>query len=202
MCLCVSDHCELTLDPNTAHGRLHLSEDKRTVRFSESEQVPDHEDRFTDCPQVLASSGLRGRCYWEVQCWGEVDVAVSYRGIRRRGKSEESEFGLNDQSWNLRIQRGKYYFMHNEKERPEIMSSLRKYALSNQFPSYTSRVGVFLDSEAGALSFYQVLSGGELSHLHTFSSSFTEPLFPGFRLRRLNSSVSLVELSTQRPLED
>ncbi|XP_072296693.1 NLR family CARD domain-containing protein 3-like [Eucyclogobius newberryi] len=195
-------HCELTLDPNTAHRRLHLSEDKRTVELSESEQVPDHEDRFTDCPQVLASSGLRGRCYWEVQCWGNVDVAVSYRGIRRRGKSEKCEFGLNDQSWRMRIWGGKYYFMHNEKERPEFMSSLRRYKLSPLFPPNTSRVGVFLDSEAGALSFYQVLSGGELSHLHTFSSSFTEPLFPGFRLRRLNSSVSLVKLSTQRPLED
>ncbi|XP_072296469.1 stonustoxin subunit beta-like [Eucyclogobius newberryi] len=195
------NHCELTLDPNTAHRRLHLSEDKRTVRDSESKQVPDHEDRFTHWCQVLASSGLRGRCYWEVQCWGNVDVAVSYRGIRRRGESEESEFGFNDQSWNLRIWGGKYYFLHNEKERPEFMSSLRRYKLSSQFSPNTSRVGVFLDSEAGALSFYQVLSGGELSHLHTFSSSFTEPLFPGFRLR-LNSSVSLVELSTQRPLED
>ncbi|XP_072314717.1 stonustoxin subunit beta-like [Eucyclogobius newberryi] len=193
-------HCELTLDPNTANRDLHLSEDKRTVRVSESEQVPDHEDRFTHWRQVLASSGLRGRCYWEVKCEGDVDVAVSYRGIRRRGKSEESVFGLNDQSWTLRILRGEYDFMHNEKERYEF--SYLKRLLSNQFFPYTSRVGVFLDSEAGALSFYKVLSGGELSHLHTFSSSFTEPLFPGFGLWRPFSSVSLVKPRTQRPLED
>ncbi|XP_072296713.1 stonustoxin subunit beta-like [Eucyclogobius newberryi] len=192
MCLCVSDHCELTLDPNTAHRRLHLSEDKRTVELSESEQVPDHEDRFTDCPQVLASSGLRGRCYWEVQCLGDVDVAVSYRGIRRRGDSEKCGFGLNDQSWRMKFCRGEYSFMHNEKERYEFKPNFRRYALSPQFSPNTSRVGVFLDSEAGALSFYQVLSGGELSHLHTFSSSFTEPLFPGFRLRWFDSSVSLM----------
>ncbi|XP_072320757.1 NACHT, LRR and PYD domains-containing protein 3-like [Eucyclogobius newberryi] len=185
-------YCEFTLDPNTANRRLHLSEDKRTVRLSEPRLVPDHEDRFTHWPQVLASSGLRGRCYWEVECEEDVDVAVSYRGIRRRGGSDECEFGLSDQSWSLRIQGGEYSFIHNKKE---LKSSLRR-------AGHTSRVGVFLDSEAGALSFYDVLSDGELSHLHTFSSSFTEPLFPGFSLWWPNTSVSLVEPRTQRPLED
>ncbi|XP_072321957.1 tripartite motif-containing protein 14-like [Eucyclogobius newberryi] len=185
-------YCEFTLDPNTANRELHLSEDKWTVRLSESRLVPHHEDRFTHWPQVLASSGLRGRCYWEVECEEDVDVAVSYRGIRRRGLSDECEFGLNDQSWSLKIWEGKYSFIHNKKE---FKSSLRR-------AGHTSRVGVFLDSEAAALSFYDVLSDGELSHLHTFSSSFTEPLFPGFGLWWPNTSVSLVEPRTQRPLED
>ncbi|KAK7915619.1 hypothetical protein WMY93_011380 [Mugilogobius chulae] len=53
--------CEFSLDPNTAHRKLKLSEDKRTVtRVREDQQYPHHEDRFTDCEQVLSCTGLRG----------------------------------------------------------------------------------------------------------------------------------------------
>ncbi|KAK7878999.1 hypothetical protein WMY93_034168, partial [Mugilogobius chulae] len=80
--------CEFSLDPNTAHRKLKLSEDKRTVTWvREDQQYPDHEDRFTGYKQVLSCTGLRGRCYWEVDWSGrDVFIAVSYRGIRRRGK--------------------------------------------------------------------------------------------------------------------
>ncbi|KAK7944389.1 hypothetical protein WMY93_000117 [Mugilogobius chulae] len=63
--------CEFSLDPNTAHRKLKLSEDKQTVTFvKEEQQYPDHEDRFTDCVQILSCTGLRGRCYWEVDWSG------------------------------------------------------------------------------------------------------------------------------------
>ncbi|KAK7879196.1 hypothetical protein WMY93_034020 [Mugilogobius chulae] len=83
--------CEFSLDPNTARRILKLSEDKRTVTCVwKDQQYPDHEDRFTDYIQVLSSTGLRGRCYWEVDWSGrEVSIAVSYRGIKRRGKTKE-----------------------------------------------------------------------------------------------------------------
>uniref|UniRef100_A0AAV2K813 NACHT-associated domain-containing protein n=1 Tax=Knipowitschia caucasica TaxID=637954 RepID=A0AAV2K813_KNICA len=74
--------CEFSLDPNSAHRILKLSEDKRTVtRGTEEQQCPGHQDRFTDQPQVLSSTGLRGRCYWEVtwtrRSWEEViEIAV------------------------------------------------------------------------------------------------------------------------------
>uniref|UniRef100_A0AAV2MMV7 Uncharacterized protein n=1 Tax=Knipowitschia caucasica TaxID=637954 RepID=A0AAV2MMV7_KNICA len=64
---------------------------------------------------------------------------------------------------------------------------------------YSCRVSVFLDSEAGSLSFYEVLSDGELSHLHTFTSSFSEPVFPGFGLEYEGSSVSVVDLRRAPP---
>ncbi|XP_055007382.1 NLR family CARD domain-containing protein 3-like [Boleophthalmus pectinirostris] len=175
--------CEFSLDPNTAHRNIKLSEDKRTVTcVTEEQQYPDHEDRFTDYRQVLSCTGLRGRCYWEVQ-WGGamVDVVVSYRGIRRRGPNKECWFGGNDQSWNLRIHEGNYYLYHNNRQ--THLSS------SSAVPRFSGRVSVFLDSEAGSLSFYEVLSDGKLFHLHTSSSSFTEPLFPGFSVWRNGSSV-------------
>uniref|UniRef100_A0AAV2MFS2 Uncharacterized protein n=1 Tax=Knipowitschia caucasica TaxID=637954 RepID=A0AAV2MFS2_KNICA len=56
---------------------------------------------------------------------------------------------------------------------------------------YLCRVSVLLDSEAGSLSFFHVKPDGELSHLHTCTSSFTEPVFPGFGLWCDGSSVSV-----------
>uniref|UniRef100_A0A8C6TH15 NACHT domain-containing protein n=1 Tax=Neogobius melanostomus TaxID=47308 RepID=A0A8C6TH15_9GOBI len=80
--------CEFSLDPNTMNSRLRLSEENRSVTFVEEEQqYPDHEGRFTKYKQVLSSTGLRGRCYWEVDWSGGergFGIAASYRGIRRR----------------------------------------------------------------------------------------------------------------------
>uniref|UniRef100_A0A8C6SQ52 Uncharacterized protein n=1 Tax=Neogobius melanostomus TaxID=47308 RepID=A0A8C6SQ52_9GOBI len=190
--------CDFSLDPNTAHRRLLLSGHKRTVtRVEELQPFPHHEDRFTDHCQVLSSTGLWGRCYWEVE-WsrskGWVDVAVSYNGIKRRGDTEESGFGDNDQSWCLRIEETQQSVSHNKQV--EVVSEIDKNS---------HRVGVFLDSEAGALSFYHVSSDECLFHLYTYFTSFTEPVFPGFGLWDDGSSVSVVKVKTggrKRPLED
>ncbi|XP_055005725.1 NLR family CARD domain-containing protein 3-like [Boleophthalmus pectinirostris] len=179
--------CDVSLDPNSAHKCLLLSDDHRTVTcVDEDQEYPDHEDRFTDQTQVLGSSGLTGRCYWEVDwsgAWG-VDIAVSYRGIKRSG--EESGFELSNQSWSLEVHKRKSSFYRKG----------QKQKLSSRISS--NRVGVFLDTEAGVLSFYQVLCGGKLFHIRTFCCSFTEPLFPGFGL----FPGSKVTLNAQHPLED
>uniref|UniRef100_A0A8C6SWK7 B30.2/SPRY domain-containing protein n=1 Tax=Neogobius melanostomus TaxID=47308 RepID=A0A8C6SWK7_9GOBI len=172
--------CEVFLDPNTADDTLELSEDKRSVTNVEELQLfPHHQDRFSSCSQVLSSTALSGRCYWEVKLRGDVDIAVSYKGIRRNGDSEECRFGDNDQSWSLRVRGDEGYLYHNKREM-DIRCSIE------------DSVGVLLDTEAGALSFYAVDSDGYLCHLHTFSSSFSEPLFAGFGLERPGSSVSLL----------
>ncbi|XP_055079181.1 NACHT, LRR and PYD domains-containing protein 3-like isoform X1 [Periophthalmus magnuspinnatus] len=178
--------CEFSLDPNTAHRRLLLSEDNWTVtRVEQEQEYPDHDDRFTYNPQVLSCTGLRGRCYWEVDWSGRVNIALSYRGIRRSG--EESRFGNNDQSWSLWISdHGEYYVYHNRK-------LTRLPHRSERVGVSSGRVGMFLDSEAGALSFYDVSSDGELFHVWTFSSSFSEPLFFGFGLRDEGSCVTLMK---------
>ncbi|CAL8290470.1 unnamed protein product [Lota lota] len=60
--------CELTLDPNTAHRRLSLSEDNRKVTWvGEDQSYPDHPERFDYWHQVLCREALTGRCYWEVE---------------------------------------------------------------------------------------------------------------------------------------
>uniref|UniRef100_A0A3Q3ECH6 B30.2/SPRY domain-containing protein n=1 Tax=Labrus bergylta TaxID=56723 RepID=A0A3Q3ECH6_9LABR len=183
--------CELELDTNTVNRNLKLSDNNRKVtRVKELQSYPDHPDRFDNwCPQLLCRTGLTGRCYWEVEWRGEVYVSVSYRGIRRRGDRAECLFGYNDQSWSLICSDEGYSVCHNN-IRTEISSS----SSSSSSSSISNRVAVYVDCPAGSLSFYRV-SSDTLIHLHTFNTTFTEPLYPGFMFWSPGSSVSLCRLS-------
>jgi len=55
-----------------------------------------------------------------------------------------------------------------------------------------------VDVSAGTLSFYSVSDTHTLTHLHTLYTTFTEPLYAGFGLYKINSSVSLCDIK-QRP---
>ncbi|CAL8290688.1 unnamed protein product [Lota lota] len=182
--------CELTLDPNTAHRRLSLSEDNRKVtRVREDQSYPDHPERFDFHHQVLCREGLTGNCYWEVEREGVVSIGVTYRGITRRGGGGDSSLGGNNKSWSLYCRDGRYTAWYNG-SRTDIDLS----------PPGSNRVGVYLDRPAGTLSFYRVSpdvggSSDTLTHIHTFQSTFTqEDLLPGFRLWRVGASVSLCRL--------
>ncbi|XP_042170701.1 NLR family CARD domain-containing protein 3 isoform X3 [Oncorhynchus tshawytscha] len=175
--------CDLTLDPNTVNQQLSLSEENRKVtRRREKQPYPDHPERFEYCRQVLCREGLTGRCYWEVEWSGRrAVIGVTYKGISRRGKSTDCLIGLNDKSWSLQCSDQHYTAWHNHKP-----TSIE--APSSSF----HRVGVYLDWPAGTLSFYRV-SFDTLTHLHTFTSTFTEPLYPGFRFY-CDTSVSLCQV--------
>ncbi|KAM4599292.1 uncharacterized protein V3H82_003468 [Fundulus diaphanus] len=160
--------CQLTIDSNTVNRKLKLSEDNRKVtHVKKLQSYPDHPDRF-DRHQLLCKDGLTGRCYWEVEWRGGVSISVSYRRIRRKGDRRDCWFGFNDQSWSLRCSDDLGYSVwHNNRE-----TSISSSSISN-------RVAVYVDCPAGILSFYRV-SSDSLIHLHTFKTTFTEPLHPGF----------------------
>ncbi|XP_078016920.1 uncharacterized protein LOC144458378 [Epinephelus lanceolatus] len=181
--------CELTIDTNTVNREIKLSDNNRKVTCVKKDQsYPDHPDRFDHWPQLLCRTGLTGRCYWEVEWRGWVDISVSYRGIRRRGGREDCLFGWNDQSWSLICFDGGYYVRHNNRETYTSSSSS-----SSSSSSVSGRVAVYVDCPAGTLSFFTV-SSDTLIHLHTFNTTFTEPLYPGFRFWLPGSSVSLCSL--------
>ncbi|XP_068584925.1 protein NLRC3-like isoform X7 [Cebidichthys violaceus] len=181
--------CELTLDTNTVNRHLKLSDNNREVTWVMKDQsYPDHPDRFDDYRQLLCRTGLTGRCYYEVKWRGNVIISVSYRGIRRKGNSRECRFGENDQSWSLWcFDDGRYSVCHN-KTVTDITSSS-----SSSSSSSSGRVAVYVDCPAGSLSFYRV-SSDTLIHLHTFNTTFTEPLYPGFGVWFSSGSVSSVSL--------
>ncbi|XP_042559946.1 stonustoxin subunit beta-like, partial [Clupea harengus] len=174
--------CELTLDPNTAHRHLSLSEGNRKVTLVYEEQpYPDHPERFDCWDQVLCREGQSGRCYWEAEWSGDgAYISVAYKSIQRKGGSDDIILGRNDRSWSLLCSSHGYSAWHNNEHTAIPDPSSR-----------SSRVGVYLDWPAGTLSFYSV-SSDTLTHLHTFHSTFTEPLYPGFRV--YDSSVSLCQI--------
>ncbi|XP_028975506.2 E3 ubiquitin/ISG15 ligase TRIM25-like isoform X2 [Esox lucius] len=161
------DSCQLTLDPNTAYQFLCLSEGNKKVTWSdEVTSYHVHPDRFTSCKQVLSREGLSETFYWEVEWSGNsVGVAVSYKGISRKGSGNKCWFGGNNQSWMLYCSKYRCCFYHNN-NRTDIPVPC------------SSRVGVYLDHRAGTLFFYSVSE--TMTLLHRVQTTFTKPLYPGF----------------------
>ncbi|XP_066533334.1 E3 ubiquitin/ISG15 ligase TRIM25-like [Hoplias malabaricus] len=159
----------LSLDPNTVHYCLVLSEKDRVVRHSKRVQgYPDHPERFDRCIQVLSKESVSGRCYWEVE-WSSdkgraVYISVSYKEISRKGSGNKSWFGHNDQSWSLQCSHSLSFFHNNIETEISAPSS--------------SRIGVYVDHGAGTLSFYSV--SDTMTLLHTVHTTFTQPLYAGF----------------------
>ncbi|XP_064871394.1 NLR family CARD domain-containing protein 3-like isoform X2 [Oncorhynchus nerka] len=175
--------CDLTLDLNTVNRLLSLSEGNRKVTCRREEQpYPDHPERFEDCEQVLCREGLTGRCYWEVEWSGRrADIGVTYKGISRRGGVKDCYLGWNDKSWSLNCSDNSYIAWHNNNPTTIDVPS-----------SSPHRVGVYLDWPAGTLSFYRA-SSDILTHLITFTSTFTEPIYPGIHIWYDGDSVSLCQ---------
>ncbi|XP_065816894.1 protein NLRC3 isoform X2 [Labrus bergylta] len=175
---------ELTLDTNTVHRKLKLSDNNRKVTHVEAESsYPDHPERFDHWYQLLCIAAVTGRCYWEVEWSGDVDVSVTYGALQRKGDISESKFGGNKESWSLICSDEHGYLACHDNTRT---------VLSSSSSSVSHRVAVYVDHPAGTLSFYRV-SSNTLTHIHTFNTTFTEPLFPGFRLLS-DASVCLISL--------
>ncbi|XP_069566292.1 NACHT, LRR and PYD domains-containing protein 3-like [Brachyistius frenatus] len=172
---------ELALDPNTAHRKLIVSKNKKEVTLvTENQSRPHHPDRFDYWKQLLCMNSLTGRCYWEVDREGGVYMGVTYRGIGRSSKGDDSRLGWNEVSWSLFCSDEGFSAFHKDRE-TEICVP---------FSSNSKRIAAYLDWPAGTLSFYGVQSG-TLTHLHTFHSTFTEPVYPAFRLGWPGSSLTV-----------
>ncbi|XP_067218033.1 tripartite motif-containing protein 16-like isoform X2 [Chanodichthys erythropterus] len=173
---------QFTLDSESVHKNLHLSEGNRVATCTATIQLyPDHPDRFDVWPQVLCRESVCGRCYWEVEWSGSrgVGISVSHKSISRKGRGDECKFGGNDQSWRLFLFPSVYILSHNniKSELPVVSSS--------------SRIGVYVDHSAGILSFYSV--SDTMTLIHRIQTTFTQPLYPGFGLNQ-DTSVKLCHL--------
>ncbi|XP_010744062.3 tripartite motif-containing protein 16 [Larimichthys crocea] len=171
---------KLTLDPNTAHTEVSLSEGNRKATNVEAFQLYScHPDRFADTFQALSKESLTRCCYWEVE-WngGGVSVAVTYKDISRTG--DKSRLGNNEKSWALECSfNGNYHSKHNN-----IWASISG--------PQSSRVGVYLDQRAGTLSFYSVSE--TMTLLHRVQTTFTQPLYAGLGVDYFGSTAELCEL--------
>uniref|UniRef100_A0A8C5WBF3 Uncharacterized protein n=1 Tax=Leptobrachium leishanense TaxID=445787 RepID=A0A8C5WBF3_9ANUR len=158
---------DLSLDVNTAGDYVVISGNKKSAQWSHINQArPENPDKFNFF-QILSSNVLSsGRYYWEVETSksGNWVVGVAYSSIDRKGN--KSFIGFNSQSWCLRFHGKEYSMVHDSKLKPLTLES----------PLQT--LGIYLDYEAGCLSFYHLTD--PIQHLHTFTSTFTEPLHAAF----------------------
>ncbi|XP_073479393.1 E3 ubiquitin-protein ligase TRIM39-like [Aquarana catesbeiana] len=154
---------DILLDLSTAGNNLHISDDRKTSSWSNIDQRRPKTDRFTDFPQVLSSQSFpSGQHYWEVNVGGSDlwRVGMCYPSMDR--KVLQAGIGRNDKSWGLLRSGIQYSVIHDSMEIP----------LSANISSNTVRI--YLDYEAGRISFYDLCD--PIRHLHTFTTTFTEPL--------------------------
>ncbi|XP_078272258.1 butyrophilin subfamily 1 member A1-like [Rhinoraja longicauda] len=156
----------VTLDVETAHPRLEMSEDRKRVRQTRTRRsLPDTGKWFTDWPCVLGSEGFTsGRHYWEVGVAGcrRWSLGVAAESVERKGRvTLTTETGV----WS--IERMDVEF--------DALTSPPSPLPARPIPG---RVGVYLSCESGTVSFYDA---DTKSHLHTFTGNkFTEKFYPFF----------------------
>ncbi|XP_051729234.1 E3 ubiquitin-protein ligase TRIM39-like [Ctenopharyngodon idella] len=158
---------DVTLDPDTAHPELILSNDGKQVRHGDIRQkLPDKPERFDRSAYVLGKEGFSlGRFYFEVQVKKKTDWAlgVASESINRKGKITRRP---SNGYWTVRLRNGNEY---KACAGPDVSLCLRVKP---------QRVGVFVDYEEGLVSFYDVKSS---SHIYSFTGqSFTDKLYPCF----------------------
>ncbi|EPQ06914.1 Tripartite motif-containing protein 58 [Myotis brandtii] len=157
---------DVKLDPATAHPSLLLTADLRSVQDGELwRDVPNNPERFDTWPCILGLQNFSsGRHYWEVMVgeraeWG---LGVSQDTVSRKGETTPSpENGV----WAMWLLKENEYM---------VLASPSVPLLHLERPR---RIGIFLDYEAGEISFYDITNG---SYIYTFSQLFNGVLRPYF----------------------
>ncbi|XP_059826930.1 zinc-binding protein A33-like [Hypanus sabinus] len=156
----------VTLDVETAHPELEVSEDRKSVRWTGTRRnLPETGKRFTFWHCILGSEGFTsGRHYWEVEvtgnrCW---DLGVAAEFVERK-----EEVTLSPETG--------FWIIEREDDEMWVYTSPEPSLSADPIPG---RVGVYLSYESGTVSFYNAETK---SHLHTFiGNKFTGKLYPYF----------------------
>ncbi|XP_040294516.1 zinc-binding protein A33-like [Bufo bufo] len=150
------DPVDLSLDVNMAANNLCTSENLKTASLTyEDEEVPDCPERFPENEVLSTQSFSSGQHYWEVD--------TSDLGTWRFGVTYPYENGVYGASWTFQRKSNQCLAVHE---------SNVVYLSCN---SCCRKFGVYLAYEAGQLSIYQL--GVPVRHLHTFTATFTKPLY-------------------------
>ncbi|XP_073472011.1 E3 ubiquitin-protein ligase TRIM39-like [Aquarana catesbeiana] len=176
---------DILLDVRTAGNTLRISDDRKTVSVTSDQNRPETPERFHHYPQVISSQSFSsGRHYWEVAVgWADLwRVGMCYPSIDRRG--EQSLIGAN-KSWGL-VRGGDMYLAIHDNNRIRLPGTVS-----------SNRVSMDLDYEAGRISFYELCD--PIRHLHTFTTTFTEPLHVGLCIWRGCLKISGGEMDVRNP---
>ncbi|XP_072494477.1 E3 ubiquitin-protein ligase TRIM58 [Notamacropus eugenii] len=154
------------LDPATAHPSLHMTEDQKSIWDGNVwQEVSNNSERFDTWPCVLGmESFTSGKHYWIVTMgdkteWG---LGVCLDTAPRKGEATPSP---DNGIWALWLLEGKDYM---------VLASPSVPILQEKRPK---GIGVFLDCEAGEVSFYNIT---EESHIYTFTQVLSGIIRPYF----------------------
>ncbi|XP_068459032.1 E3 ubiquitin-protein ligase TRIM21-like isoform X2 [Clinocottus analis] len=158
---------DVTLDPDTAHPKLILSDDGKQVKLGDvKKNLSTNPKRFDYGHIVLAKQSFSsGRFYFEVQVKGKTkwDLGVVRESINRKGSiTPTPQKGL----WVICLRNENQYYALDD---PLVHLSLK---------SGPQKVGVFVDYEEGLVSFHDVDAA---ALIYSFTGCyFTEKLYPFF----------------------
>ncbi|KAJ3582117.1 hypothetical protein NHX12_015864 [Muraenolepis orangiensis] len=156
---------EVTLDPDTAHPQLILSDDRKQVHDGDVvKEIPDNPKRFTWYINVLTRQSFSsGRFYFEVQV---KDKTAWWLGVTRESVNRKDEITSHTPEngfWTLYFEEDELVFSDDPDVRLPVRAELQK-------------VGVFVDYDAGLVSFYDVEAR---AHIYSATGcTFSEPLYP------------------------
>ncbi|XP_054980274.1 E3 ubiquitin-protein ligase TRIM38-like [Sorex araneus] len=161
-----TDYVKVTLDPDTAHNDLLVEKNKLKVTAGRPQVKPDTPARFKELPCVLGCETFTsGKHYLGI--FGirgpEWDVGVCLENVPRD----------NDM---IRVPKTGFWAIRHRKDGNYVALTSPLTPLTIQEPF--GFIGVFLDYEAGLVSFYDLQT---YSHIFTFpKASFPEPIRPYF----------------------
>ncbi|XP_073328343.1 E3 ubiquitin-protein ligase TRIM39-like isoform X1 [Pagrus major] len=156
---------DVTLDPDTAHPELILSDDGKQVKHGNvKKNLPNNPERFNYHIRVLGKQSFSsGRFYYEVQVKEKTDWAL---GVARESINRKGEINLRPQNgyWTICLwNKNEYYACTG----PSVRLSLK---------CQPEKVGVFVDYEEGLVSFYDVDAA---ALIFSFTGCcFTQKLYP------------------------
>ncbi|KAJ3594380.1 hypothetical protein NHX12_003687 [Muraenolepis orangiensis] len=170
------DEVPLTLDLRTASPYLRVSGDLRSVELVEAcLDYPTLGSRFDDVPQVLSTQCFGpGNHSWTVAVEGHWEIAVSHRGIPRKGGNGSSTFAGDPRSWSLVGEGGALYAVHQQ-----VRTALPA-------ASESKHVAVTVDSAKGTVTFAVVGTDAFVTRLHEFRAQLTEPVCLGVGLHTVD----------------
>nr|XP_025718453.1 butyrophilin subfamily 1 member A1-like [Callorhinus ursinus] len=156
----------VTLDPETAHPYLEVAKDKKSVKsIAHLQELPKSSNRFDSLVSVLGQQIFSSnKHYWEVDVKNKMKwtVGICKHSVRRQGEITVSpETGF----WTLCLKKCNDY------------QALTNPRITLHLEEPPEIIGIFLDYEAGRLSFYNVTN---MTHIYTYKQKFTEALRPYF----------------------
>ncbi|XP_058874028.1 zinc-binding protein A33-like [Acipenser ruthenus] len=163
----IVQYTPMTLDPNTAHPELILSEDLTSVRRGrERQQLPDNPERFDTRTCVLGSEGfISGKHCWDVELGSNT---YCYLGVTKESSKRKGKFNWKPEAgyWIISQLYGDQYRACTS---PETRLTVEKKP---------QKIRVQLDCDGGEVAFFD--SSDMRKPLYTFKHRFTERMFPYF----------------------